>query len=460
MEPPRLLARKSRLTEYATAIAVVCVCVTLVFTSQAQTLDKSAAADPKSGEQIFKANCAACHGKDGKGALQHVRGFKAPETFPDFTRCDQTTPEPNTSWEAVITYGGPFRGFSQIMPSFGQALTADQIRDVARYLRTFCTNPHWPRGELNLPRALVTEKAFPESEEMISTSVNAQGAPGVESHYIHEQRFGVKNQIEIDVPITFSNEDHVWYGGVGDVTFGYKREIYSSLKKGNIFSLFGGVIAPTGSTDHGFGSGTTTFETFAAYDQLFRSNTFIQTQLGGELPVVVRDSGGQVVFESGKLRPDGSIVGNDNDDDPLRYEPHYSKIERWDQVEIYEDIMKDQAGQPTTGLLHAVGYLKDNRVLPTGFDKKTAPAEIGVVGEAAADPSFTGGEDRVQFSVWVGNAQGPFRVEAELCYQPIGFRWAHNLLRCNAMEPQRFVRYYDALSANNSVVLARAETTH
>ena len=106
-----------------------------------------------------------------------------------------------------------------------------------RYLRTFCTNPHWPRGELNLPRALVTEKAFPESEEVISTSINAQGAPGVETHYIHEQRFGIKNQIEIDVPINFADQDHIWYGGVGDVTFGYKREIYSSLQEGEHLQL-------------------------------------------------------------------------------------------------------------------------------------------------------------------------------------------------------------------------------
>ena len=177
------------------------------------------------------------------------------------------------------------------------------------------------------------------------------------------------------------------------------------------------------------------------------------------LHVVVRDSSGQLVFESGKLRSDGSIVGNDNDDDPLRYEPHYSKIVRGDQVEIYESIMQDQAGHVTTGLLHAVGYLKDNRVLPTGFDKRTAPANVAVVGEAADDANFTAGEDRVQYSVWVGNAQGPFRIDAELCYQPIGFRWAHNLLRYNAMEPQRFVRFYDSLSSSNAVVLARAETS-
>ncbi len=177
------------------------------------------------------------------------------------------------------------------------------------------------------------------------------------------------------------------------------------------------------------------------------------------LHFVVRDSEGKVVFESGKLRPDGSIVGNDNDDDPLRYEPHHRAITRWDEVEIYEDIMKDQAGRPTTGLLHAVGYAKDNRVLPVGFDKRTAPADIAVFGDAADDPSFTGGEDRVRYSVWVGNAQGPLRVEAELWYQPVGFRWAHNLLKYNAMEPQRFVRYYDAQASNNAVVLARTETS-
>ena len=175
------------------------------------------------------------------------------------------------------------------------------------------------------------------------------------------------------------------------------------------------------------------------------------------LHFVVRDSNGQVVFESGKLRPDGSIVGNDNDDDPLRYEPHYSTISRVDQVQIYEDIMKDQAGRVTTGLLHAVGYVKDNRLLPAGFDKQTAPPEIAVMGEAANDDSFTSGEDRVQYSVWIGNGQGPYSIEAELWYQPIGFRWAHNLLRYNAMEPQRFVRYYDSLSSSSAIMLAHAE---
>ena len=101
---------------------------------------------------------------------------------------------------------------------------------------------------------------------------------------IHEQRFGMKNQIEIDVPLNFQDQNHTWYGGVGDATLAVKREIFSSLRSGSILSLQGGVLVPTGSRTRGFGSGTTTFETFAAFDQLFPTNTFLQTQLGADLP--------------------------------------------------------------------------------------------------------------------------------------------------------------------------------
>jgi mono/diheme cytochrome c family protein len=238
----------------------------------------------ESGEKIYKSGCTACHGADGRGTPKSTAGFEPPDTFPDFTRCDQTTAEPDSSWKAIITDGGPYRGFSQIMPSFSEALTDKQINQLIRYLREFCKNPHWPRGELNLPRALVTEKAYPENEVVVSTSVNANGAPGVETHVIHEQRFGVRNQLEVDVPVQFQDQNHVWYGGIGDVTLGLKREVFSSLRTGSIFSLQGSVLLPSGSRTRGFGNGTTTFETFAAFDQLFPSNTFIQFQTGADLP--------------------------------------------------------------------------------------------------------------------------------------------------------------------------------
>jgi hypothetical protein len=173
--------------------------------------------------------------------------------------------------------------------------------------------------------------------------------------------------------------------------------------------------------------------------------------------VTVRDAQDNKVFESGALHSDGSIEGNDNDADPARFEPHYREITSSDQVQIYEPILKDSGGHVTTGLLSAVGYLKDNRLLPSGFKKETAEQDIAVVGDAADDPNFTDAGSQVRYLVSTGGAQGPFHVEVELWYQPIGFRWAHNLAPYKAEEPQRFVGYYDSMASTTAVLLTRAE---
>ena len=250
----------------------------------AQTI-KQRSHNVNNGERIYKSGCIACHGASGSGAPLTLTEFKRPDTFPDFTACEQTTPEPNSAWKDVIVHGGPSRGFSQIMPAFGDLLTSDEIDDVIAYLRTFCRNAHWARGELNLPLPLVTEKAFPEDEEVLRTAVNANGAPGTTTDIIHEQRFGVHNQIEVDVPIESQKRNQSWYGGVGDATLGLKREMWSSLRTGSIFSLFGGVIVPSGNKTRGLGAGTTQFETFASFGQLFPTNTWVQFQAGANLPV-------------------------------------------------------------------------------------------------------------------------------------------------------------------------------
>jgi hypothetical protein len=48
--------------------------------------------------------------------------------------------------------------------------------------------------------------------------------------------------------------------------------------------------------------------------------------------LVVRDGARRSVFESGATNPDGSIVGNANDRDPLLVEPHYAEIRNADDV--------------------------------------------------------------------------------------------------------------------------------
>jgi hypothetical protein len=173
--------------------------------------------------------------------------------------------------------------------------------------------------------------------------------------------------------------------------------------------------------------------------------------------LVVRDRSRRVLFESGAVNPDGSIRGNDNDADRTKFEPHYTEIRSADEVQIYESIIGDATGTVTTGLLSGVRYLKDNRLLPRGFDKASAEADIAVHGEAAADPDFVGGGDRVRYSLPVTGAGGPFEVEAELLYQPIGHRWAQNLKSyTSAAEPRRFTSYYDGMAAGATATLARA----
>ena len=49
-------------------------------------------------------------------------------------------------------------------------------------------------------------------------------------------------------------------------------------------------------------------------------------------------------------------------------------------------------------------------------------------GTALEDADFSGGGDRVRYSAAVGDAPGPFTIEVELLYQPIGYRWANNLV--------------------------------
>lgn len=176
------------------------------------------------------------------------------------------------------------------------------------------------------------------------------------------------------------------------------------------------------------------------------------------LHVTIHDRDGRTVFESGALRENGSIVGNDNDDDPTRYEPHYREISDPNEVQIYESILGDTHGGVTTGLLSAVGYLKDNRLLPHGFDKSSAAPEIAVHGDALEDPAFNGQGDRVRYVVNVGAAPGPYRVDAELWYQPIGYRWANNLKRYdNAPEPKLFTDHYDAMSGMSALLVVRAQ---
>jgi hypothetical protein len=167
----------------------------------------------------------------------------------------------------------------------------------------------------------------------------------------------------------------------------------------------------------------------------------------------VTDATGAVVFESGAVDAEGRIAGNDADEDPTRFEPHYLAIVQTDQVQIYEAVLGDSAGQATTGLMQASQYLKDNRLLPVGLDPGDALESIRPVGQTTEDPDFFGGEDSLQYAIDLAAAPRPFTVQVQLLFQSIGYRWAQNLRELQGDQIEQFLRFYEAVP-NTPVVLA------
>jgi hypothetical protein len=168
------------------------------------------------------------------------------------------------------------------MPSFSEALSREELELAVSHARSFCTETSWPRGELNLPRALVTTKAFPEDEAVLTVVAN-DGA--VTNKFVYERRIGPRSQFELIVPLAFSERTPGdWTGGVGDLGFAFKRVLAANVARGSIVSAAAEVLVPTGSTERAVGSGTTVVEPFIAVGQNLPARTFLQVQVGGGIP--------------------------------------------------------------------------------------------------------------------------------------------------------------------------------
>lgn len=183
-------------------------------------------------------------------------------------------------------------------------------------------------------------------------------------------------------------------------------------------------------------------------------NLNIKSETGHKLPsgypsrrvilhVTLRDANEKIVFETGKVNSDGSVVELDSDQDQTQYEPHYQRIESSDQVQVYETIMQDYQDKITYTLLRAKSYVKDNRLLPNGFDKSTAPNKIKVRGLAASDENFIGGSDRVEFLL-NNLTESSYTIEAELIYQTLAYAFAQDLFKEQDYEVTRFKQMFQS----------------
>ncbi len=232
---------------------------------------------------LYEAGCQYCHATDGRGVDLATVGFDVP--LPDFSDCSFATREPDADWFIVTHQGGPIRGFANNMPSFADAFSDAQIDQVVDYLRVFCNDDRYPRGELNFPRPFVTEKAYPEDEVVFTLGGNADGLGGVRGQFVYERRVGAAGQIEIEVPMGLRQieADGAWVGGIGDIELGYKQALVHSLDKGFIFSANIGGKLPTGDEEKGLGGGAFIIEPFVSAGLALPADSYMHLHIGGEL---------------------------------------------------------------------------------------------------------------------------------------------------------------------------------
>ncbi|OED39640.1 hypothetical protein AB833_14685 [Chromatiales bacterium (ex Bugula neritina AB1)] len=177
--------------------------------------------------------------------------------------------------------------------------------------------------------------------------------------------------------------------------------------------------------------------------------------------LAVTDTSGALIFESGKINPDGSIVGVDSDTNFNRYEPHYNSISNESQVLVFEAIMADANGDVTHSLVEANRYAKDNRLTPKGFDKTLVDNDVAVIGAAANDDNFNAGSDLFEYRIPV-NAEGNYYIVADLIYQPLAFGHLESLFQHTEVpEVDEFKTIYDATKLRSEIISsAISQHTH
>ena len=163
------------------------------------------------------------------------------------------------------------------------------------------------------------------------------------------------------------------------------------------------------------------------------------------------DSSDNVVFESGKVNANGSVQGVDSDFDALAYELHYDLITLSEQVQVYEAIMGNSDNKVIYTLLRGATYLKDNRLLPTGFNKLTAPDDVAVAGDAYDDDDFIGGSDQISYRI-SKLAGESYTVRTELVYQTIAYGFVRDLFEDNSSEVNDFKKMYNESTSKTSVL--------
>jgi hypothetical protein len=161
------------------------------------------------------------------------------------------------------------------------------------------------------------------------------------------------------------------------------------------------------------------------------------------LELLVLDAAGEVLWASGRTNELGFLLDGVTDrvlpsEQPARFpdapvQRHHQTITSGDQVQIYEELLRDSDGARTTSFLRGMHTIKDNRIRPVGFDpaffarssSRFIRALATLHGAEAEDPDYVEprrtGSDVVDYRIALGPAvlARADRVQATLYYQSI-----------------------------------------
>ena len=175
------------------------------------------------------------------------------------------------------------------------------------------------------------------------------------------------------------------------------------------------------------------------------ADVLVQSQVGHDFPsgvsfrrafinFQVLDRGGKVLWASGNTNSSGVIV--DTAGNPLTteffsptqqtYQPHFwtgAPITSDQQVQIYEELVQDPQGMLTTDFLALDTKVKDNRILPQGWQPGGFAGTITAPVGTGNDPDYETngcGCSEVRYQVPLSALSGtPASVQATVYYQSI-----------------------------------------
>ena len=162
----------------------------------------------------------------------------------------------------------------------------------------------------------------------------------------------------------------------------------------------------------------------------------------------VKNQAGETIFHSGRTNPDYTIV----DENPT-VEPHYNRIGDPAQVQIYELVPGDITGSFTSILERAHQALKDNRLVPQGFNLNDPVYDTTqIIGAALQDPDFNRmqngtqgtGADVLHYAIANNGYTGFLTVTAQVWYQSLPPKWMMPMFEWSAPEIDSFKTMFDA----------------